>query len=216
MPRKFYQILSISLPCLYFILYLLLEYGEKSEFLLKFPMLALLFYFIKPIVALLTFFFGIYFFKAKIKSGRNGIAPHSLIFLGTLFIIISFIPPFMGYYALHNMTTQPYTTKKIEAFKNFVLNSKYDVKIRKEISGIIYIQSGELVNYLNENGKKVVYSPTNSDKEKRQKQLQLKSKIECTQLLIKQSFLYHLGLLFIFLIVFFIVIKIKPPTLMVE
>jgi len=212
MSEKSYNLISILLPCTFF----LILYGIKNEYVSKLlklsPSHLVFLHLIKSAIALTTLFLGIYFIKTKQISGKNIAKPTSLIFIGIMLLALSFGPTITTYYMMHNLSVETFTAEHLTKMKEMVINKNRSIDDRKIFASMIYVDSGEKIKILNHDGSLDFYKPTNED------ELKLNRIIETNQLhnnlrfITNNSLIYQVLILVIISGSFIWLVKTYPPN----
>jgi hypothetical protein len=114
----------------------------------------------------------------KIKTGQKIYSPLLLIILGSIFTVMSIGRPIAGFLLLQNINIKPFTTNELQSIRQTSLELTKSVEERLAAVKFYYLHTGESIEYFDENGNKIIFSPSKTDKEQWEKNVQMNQDID--------------------------------------
>ncbi len=215
MNIKTYNLITIAPPLIFlFILYVLQNEYLSNYFVL--PKSTLLFVTLsKSFIALFTFLSGIYFFRSNIPKGKKLTGPVWSIFMGVLFIALSYGPTFFSYKMIYGMPISTLESQHIRGLKDAAVNPNRSVEDRRICARMIYVDTGEEIKIMGKKGNIVFFEPNSTEILKRQSTIETNQSHINLLSFIKKAFVYQVFLLFIVFGGFILLLKKIPPKLLV-
>lgn len=173
MTYKFYKRFLLAYFFLFVPLLFLNQYADKIPWIKSYPLFLVIIFFAKPVFAVFLLYFGIYAYKWRIKTAHKIEGPITIIILGSLFTLISLGPPIIGYFMAHDVEIQILSTAKLRGMKSKSISPDTRAEERLSAARYYYIQTGELIEYLDANGEKKAYSPSDNDRKEREYNIHL-------------------------------------------
>ena len=177
MKKRQYNIITISLLCLYYFGPALIKIIDGNAIFVA--------NFSKTFSAIATLLFGVYFYFSVFKKEKEIIAPIVLIFIGIFHLIPVLGSTFTSYNLYTQIGTYSYKipNETLEKLKEMaiVASCPDQPNTGKMRAKTIFNETGEKIDYLNENGSIVIYSPTKEDIIKRNKKISQERKIQHTR-----------------------------------
>jgi len=140
--------------------------GTTLANIVKSPILGYIIFYSKPVLSLTLLYFGIYALVSKVKTIRKSNGPIVLIILGAFFVIMSFGPPLFSYFLIQDKKTEVMSITQLQSLKEGATDVSRKPSERLSLAQLYFLETGSAIEYLDESGKKILYSPTTSDKAK--------------------------------------------------
>ncbi len=169
---------------------------------------------LKSVVALITLFSGIYFFRSNLPKGKNITSPIWVIFMGVCFVILSYGPILLSYKASIELQEPTLKANHIEQLKQIAANNIRVYDDRIIFARMVYVTTGEKVQLLNNNGEVTFFKPNESEMAKRQERVQSASDYKNLLSFSKKTLILQLSILVIFVIGFLLLMKYNDPKLL--
>ena len=167
MTNKVYKRLQILFFLFIIPVIILNQFGDKFSFFAQNRFLNELIFYAFPILSLAILCLGIFAYKNKIK-GKKKVNDHvPLIIIGLILSLITFGRPLVGFLLISNVNTKSIPALDHTDTKREALSLDREVKERTAAARYYYLHTGDVIEYINDNGMKVFYSPSDSDKVKR-------------------------------------------------
>ena len=127
----------------------------------------------KTFLAISIFLLGIYFRKSIFINKNNIIKPNWVSWFGILFMLLLFIPSISSFFILRsiNLNTYAATNEMIEKWKIQALSNECESNNNRFFAKMYFTETGEITQYLNENGDIVNFAPTKEESEQREEEL---------------------------------------------
>ena len=191
-------------------LFLLQQFG-KVLFEEQHLILAVL-YFAVRIVTLYLFFFSIYSFLSKIKNVRKLESPVIFIIISSLFVILSFAPPIVGYAMTHDLKMDfKHTHLTANEAKEEAMNKNVFPLRRFDLVRSYYLDTGTRLPYLNGNSNEVLYTPDEATLKLQAETVAADRKLKASLANLKITALSLIGLLVTSIICFAVLLKYRFP-----
>ncbi len=131
------------------------------------------------------FFFGVYAFKAAVKTKNQLTSPIMLIIIGALILVFTFALPVFNYWiASSNLDRETVALKKK---KDDAINSNKSVGERVLAARQYYIETGQTVTFLDDKNQASQYLPNEDTIESQRKTIELKFKERATVAELKET-----------------------------
>lgn len=178
MTYKLYKKLQILFFLLFIPAIFLNQVGDKLSWLMQHRLLATIIFYAYPVLSLSLLYFGIYARTCKIKTAQKIHGPVALIILGSLFTLMSFGRPIGGFLMIHNAKIEPLTTARLQTIRATALDLNKRREERFAAVKFVYTQTGESIEYFDENGNRILYSPSETVKNERKEHIQTKQDVD--------------------------------------
>lgn len=178
MTVKLYKIIQATFFLLFIPIFLLNQFGDKFEGMNQYPFIVDLIFYAKPFLSLFLLYFGIYAWMCRIKIIPKWDGPVSLIIGGLIFTFVSFVPPITSYLLIYDSKVEPLSISKLQTIKEEAINLNNSFEHRLTAAQYYYKETGNSIEYFNEDGARMTFFPTNDDKKERQEHIQRVNKIE--------------------------------------
>ncbi len=169
----------------------------------------------KSVTALFTLLSGIYFFQANIIKSKNITNPIWSIFMGVLFIIMSYGSTFFAYKMIPSFSETTIKAEHIENFKSIAIDKNRYIEDRKICAKMIYTDTGAKVKILGREEKIVFFEPSDTEIRKRQTIIETYQSHQNLLTFIKKALIYQIFLLLVSLCGFVLLLKKFPPKLLI-
>ena len=214
MTRDRYQrVLTITLILLIVTIFLN-QVGDKISWVLRHEVLATTIFYAYPILSLFVLYFGVYARVHKIETIRKIYSPVAVIIVGSLLAALSFGRPILGLLLIHSVETEPLTSTELQSVRETALGNREKIQGRLEAAKYYFIQTGESIQYKDENGSTVLYVPSEIVRNERKEHLRVIEDIH-KQISLARRVVLNLIILFVLsLSGFLVLLKRKPcsPT----
>lgn len=178
MTYMFYKRFLVIFYLLFFPVLLLSQYGDSIPWIKSHPLFLAIIFYGKAILAIVLLYFGIYAYKWKIKPAQKLKGPILIIILGGFLTLISYGPPVFHYFMSEDLRTEVVSTDKLRTMSGSSIDPDVTAQERFLTAKYYYLQTGELIEYLDKNGEKIVYLPSEIDKKERERHIQLSREFE--------------------------------------
>ncbi len=184
MTYKFYRNFLTIFYILFCPLFLLNIFGHKIILLVHNKFLLMALYYTVPAMALSLLYFSVYSYIFGVKGVEAFFGgPVASIIGASIITLISFGPPIAGYFSSHYLQSQPLKLSQLQSIKEKCLNS--NDRDWKTLAELYYMETGEPIEYIHENGTKILYSPNESTKKYIQRRQLLKKKATAHKMSVK-------------------------------
>ena len=215
MKIKTYNAITLTPICTFSFILIILQ-NEWLSGLFVLPQSVLLpINILKSAIALFTFFSGIYFFQTNISKEKKITKPIWLIFMGGLFIILSYGPVIISYKMINGLSVSTLKSEHIQKLKAIAVDGERPINDRISSASMVFVDTGEKVRVLGGDEKITIFKPSSKEISKRQSKIETNQSHQFLRTFIKKAFIYQIFLLFIFLCSFIILMKRIPPKLMI-
>lgn len=158
MTDKSYKNILAVFIIAYLIIFLFDAIGEKADLFTKQTFIFRILFYFEPILSLFLLFFGIYAYRTKIQISRKLYKPITVIALASILTMSSFGPLLWKYFLFSDSRYQTYSLDELQQLKVSCLKLTGTSNLSKAI--VYYLETGELAEYLDENGKKTLFTPS--------------------------------------------------------
>lgn len=132
-----------------------------------------------------VFFFGVYAYKAAVKTNNKLISPVMLIVIGAVILVVTFALPIYNYsVASSNLKRE---SVALEKAKVDAISLNMSVGERVLAARQYYIETGQTVTFLDDKNQPIQYLPNEDTIENKRKVMDLKSKERSTVAELKET-----------------------------
>ena len=163
MTYKFYRISKNIAYLLIIVSILLLHLGGKITWLKHHPLFAAVVFYCICAFSLCIVIFGIYAHLSKIKTVNKTDSPIILLIFGSLLALLAYGPQIALYFSQPTQTTALLSSETLEEYREWAVDPKQKPESRLSAAKVYYRETGELIEYLDLNGVKALYSPDKND-----------------------------------------------------
>ena len=168
MTHKFYRNFLISFYFIFTPLFFINFLSNNVNWIKINKTMSLMLYYIVPILSLLLLYFSLYAYVNKVKYSKNMGSPRASIIGSSIIIIISFGFPIVGFLNSYYLQSEPIRITQIESvIENGIIPEGEN---GESLAELYFLQTGEAIEYIDRQGNKVIYSPSESVKKYNQTQ----------------------------------------------
>lgn len=174
MRYRFYKRFLIVFFVLFVPLVLLNQFEYELAKIVKHRSFWIIIYYAFPIFSITLLYFGIYAFLCgiKSKSSQKIDGPITFIVIGSIFTLLSFGSPIVSYFLIPDEIFEPISSAGLQTLQKSAIDISKKPEDRLVSAELYYIKTGEAIEYFDEIGKRILYIPDNSVKERRNNQIQ--------------------------------------------
>ncbi len=174
MTHRFYRRFLIAFFVLFVPVILLDQFEYELVKIVKNRSFWIIIYYAFPIFSITLLYFGIYSHLCgiKSKSSQKVDGPITFIVIGSIFTLLSFGSPFVSYFLIPDQIFEPVSSAELQNLKESAIDIGRKPEDRLVSAKLYYIKTGKTIEYCDEIGKKILYIPDNSVKERRNNKIQ--------------------------------------------
>ena len=163
---------------LFFPVLVLSQFGDSLGFLKAYPILLVIISFARPMLSSCLLYLGIYAYISGVRTVHKLESPITITIVGAILTVISFGPPIVGYFMVHDLEKQTRSPKELRLMIDKSTDPSVSPHERLLTTRYYYLQTGERLGYLDANDETKVYSPSEVDKKDREYQAKLNIEVE--------------------------------------
>jgi hypothetical protein len=186
-----------------------LEFGQKIVWLQHHPVFATIAFYAICFLSLLIIYYGIYVYALRVKIVKKAEAI-VLVFIGSLFALLSFGPPIEVYFS-RPAPIEPLRLDQLQLLSEFALDPNKKPEDRLSAAKVYYRETCKQIEYFDLNGEKSLYSPDGTDEEYLEARQYLKSKAAGNRLLVISLLVLAASSCFVFLFLLMRKIRKQKP-----
>lgn len=207
-PQSYIDTMRILLV-LYLPMFFLNYFGEYIVESWETLLLSVINYYLYRVLTIIILLFSIYARLFGVKKITNFTPPSTYIILGAIFAALSFAPPIFNYFIMSDIKIEPTSKMSLIETKDRAVDINTPPGGRSFLAMKYYLNTGDRILYLNNDDKKVIYSPDEETVRIRDRTAEYEYQVKMRKDKIKITALSLIGILVVSLISFAVLLFYK-------